>query len=49
MTTREREIALLIVQGADIPEIAKRLFLAPTTVQWHLANAPKDWQTEEAG
>ena len=38
LTNRERDISLLLVQGAEIAEIASRSFLAPTTVQWHLAN-----------
>ena len=32
------QVFVQLVQGVDIPEIAKRSFLAPTTVQWHLAN-----------
>jgi DNA-binding CsgD family transcriptional regulator len=38
LTAREREIALLTVQGLETTEIASRCFLSIATVNWHLAN-----------
>ena len=36
LTRRESEILSLLAQGFSAPEIAKRLFLALSSVKWHL-------------
>lgn len=38
LTTREKEILILIAQGAATDEIANKLFIAPQTVRSHLKN-----------
>jgi DNA-binding CsgD family transcriptional regulator len=38
LTEREREIATLLIQGLDTEQIAGRVFLSPSTVDWHLWN-----------
>jgi DNA-binding CsgD family transcriptional regulator len=39
LTTREREIATLALHGLDSDQIAARVFLSPSTVDWHLWNS----------
>jgi two-component system, NarL family, nitrate/nitrite response regulator NarL len=36
LSEREREILRLIADGLTVPEMAKRLFIAPTTVKTHI-------------
>ncbi|MBS1692688.1 MAG: response regulator transcription factor [Actinobacteria bacterium] len=36
LSERERQILRLIAQGRSVPEMAKELFLAPTTVKTHI-------------
>jgi len=38
LTTREREIAIRLVQGENAAEIASGLFVSAATVNWHLSN-----------
>jgi len=38
LTARERDIALLVIQGLENTQVAKRLFVSPATVNWHLSN-----------
>jgi DNA-binding CsgD family transcriptional regulator len=38
LTEREREIATLLVHGLDSEQIAERVFLSQSTVDWHLWN-----------
>jgi two-component system nitrate/nitrite response regulator NarL len=38
LTARENEILALTAEGLSAPEIAKRLYLSPTTVKTHLQN-----------
>lgn len=38
LTEREREIATLLIHGFDTEQIAARVFLSPSTVDWHLWN-----------
>src|SRR5207244_1001227 len=38
LTSREREIALLIARGASNPDIAEALFLSRKTVERHVSN-----------
>jgi two-component system, NarL family, response regulator NreC len=38
LTSREREVLLLSAQGLTSPEISKRLFISPRTVETHRAN-----------
>jgi DNA-binding CsgD family transcriptional regulator len=39
LTSREREIALLVARGWTNPEIARELFVSPKTVEYHLRNS----------
>jgi DNA-binding NarL/FixJ family response regulator len=36
ISTREREVLLLLIHGERVPSIAKRLFISPTTVRNHI-------------
>jgi DNA-binding CsgD family transcriptional regulator len=36
LTIREREIATLSIHGLDSGQIAERVFLSPSTINWHL-------------
>ena len=38
LTGREREIATLAIRGLDSAQIADRVFLSASTVDWHLWN-----------
>src|SRR5262249_39545532 len=38
LTSREREVLALIVQGRTDREIAAELFVSPRTVEWHRTN-----------
>lgn len=38
LTAREKQILILIAEGLSTPEIAKKLFLSPRTVDTHRAN-----------
>ena len=38
LTGREREIATLTIRGLDSAQIADRVFLSASTVDWHLSN-----------
>jgi DNA-binding CsgD family transcriptional regulator len=38
LTGREREIATLAIRGLDSAQIADRVFLSASTVDWHLSN-----------
>jgi DNA-binding CsgD family transcriptional regulator len=38
LTGREREIAILTIRGLDSAQIADRVFLSSSTVDWHLSN-----------
>ena len=38
LTTREREIVLELIQGLNVPQVAKKLFISPLTVETHKKN-----------
>lgn len=38
LTDAERSVVALVCEGLPNKEIAKRLFVAPATVHWHLKN-----------
>lgn len=38
LTSRERDVAIQLIQGNETIEIARKLFLSPATVNWHLSN-----------
>jgi DNA-binding CsgD family transcriptional regulator len=39
LTLREKEILVLVADGLESPEIARRLYLSPETVRTHVAHA----------
>jgi DNA-binding NarL/FixJ family response regulator len=41
LTSREREVLDLLIEGLTNPEIAKRLFISPSTAKVHVRNILK--------
>ena len=39
LSAREREVALLVAEGASNPEIAEHLYLSRKTIEHHVSNA----------
>ena len=45
LSTREYDCLSLLVDGCTDKEIGKKLEISPRTVEFHIANVKKKWQT----